>query len=184
MQKKKKDDRLENITRLLNEIAEDNTGLVGSLNQMLTTQEILRSDLMREIGLLRDDFASALIYRVLKDLCNELIMPLAAMEGMLQQADFSDPKAIRSHVESLVITLQSVLSRMGAEKIPIAIGEERFDPSRHRCVGVLAPETSPFPSAPPRAIVRIVEDGYTLAGRTLSPATVELQAEKEPNSMI
>lgn len=179
MSRKTKDGRLESMATILNEIAEDNTALVGSLNRVVATQETLRSDLVREMGLLRDDFAGALAFRALKDLCVELISPLAAMEAMLQQADFADPQAIRGHVESLVITMHSVLSRMGAEKIPISLGEELFDPSRHRCVRVLAPAASPFPSAPPRTIVRIVEDGYTLAGRMLSPAKVEVQAEKE-----
>ena len=173
-----KDEQLESLKLLIEEIAEDNTALAGSLNNMLVVQETLRSDLMREIGLLRDDFAGALIFRVLKDLCNELIMPLSAMEAMLEQADFSDTRAVRGHVESLVITLNSVLGRMGAEKVSIAVGEELFDPSRHRCVRMLAPEASPFPGAPPRTIVRVVEDGYILAGRSLSPAAVEVQSEK------
>jgi len=184
MSRKTKDGRLENMATLLNEIVEDNTALVGSLNRVVATQETLRSDLVREMGLLRDDFASTLAFRALKDLCVELISPLAAMEAMLQQADFADPQVIRGHVESLVITMHSVLSRMGAEKISIAPGEELFDPSRHRCVRILAPEASPFPSAPPRTIVRIVEDGYTLAGRMLSPAKVEVQAEKALGSTM
>ncbi len=179
MSRKTKNGCLENIPTLLNEIVEDNTALVGSLNRVVATQETLRSDLVREMGLLRDDFAGALAFRALKDLCTELISPLAAMEAMLQQADFADTQVIRGHVESLVITMHSVLSRMGAEKISIAPGEELFDPSCHRCVRVLAPDASPFPSAPPRTIVRIVEDGYTLAGRMLSPAKVEVQAEKK-----
>ena len=171
---------LENIANLLDEIAEDNTATVGIINRVLETQEALRSDVTHEIELLRNEFASALVYRVLKDLCKELISPLAAIETMLQEADFSDTQTIRGHVESLVITLNSVLSRMGAEKISISPGEEVFDPNRHRCVRVLTPKESPFPSTPPRTVVHVVEDGYTLAGQILSPAKVEVQAEK-PN---
>ena len=126
MSRKTKNGCLENIPTLLNEIVEDNTALVGSLNRVVATQETLRSDLVREMGLLRDDFAGALAFRALKDLCTELISPLAAMEAMLQQADFADTQVIRGHVESLVITMHSVLSRMGAEKISIAPGEELF----------------------------------------------------------
>ncbi|MFQ5676804.1 MAG: nucleotide exchange factor GrpE [bacterium] len=167
------------MAKLLDEVAEDNTAMVGVINRVLETQEALRSDIFREFEGLRNEFAGALTYRVLKDLCKELISPLTAMEAMLQEADFSDTQTIRSHVESLVITLNSVLSRMGAEKISISPGEEVFDPNRHRCVRVLTPEESPFPSAPPRTVVQVVEDGYTLAGRILSPAKVEVQAEND-----
>lgn len=169
---------LENISKLLEEIAEDNTAVVGSINRVLESQESLQSNLVREIDLLRDEFAGALSYRVLKDLCRELIPPLTAMEMMLAQADFADAGTIRGHVDSLVITLRSVLSRMGAEKISISLGNEMLDPGRHQCVRLLAPEESPFPSAPPRTIVRVVEDGYTLSGKVLIPAKVEVQAGK------
>lgn len=178
MKNKFRNEHQKNMIRLLEEIAEDNTAVIGSLNHLRTAQNTLRTDLVREMGLLRDDFAGALIYRVLKDLCNELIMPLSAMESMLQNADFADTQTIRGHIEGMVITLRCVLSRIGAEIIPIAIGEELFDSSRHYCVGMLTPEVSPFPSTPPRTIVRIVENGYTLAGRVLLPAKVEVQAEK------
>jgi molecular chaperone GrpE (heat shock protein) len=126
---------------------------------------------------LREEFLGSLSYRALKDLCGELIPPLAAMEGILEQGDFTDAAAMRGHVASLIITLQSVLTRMGAEKISVAPGEAVFDPKYHRCVRLLAPSSSPFPSAPPRTVVRVVEDGYTLGGKILSPAHVEVQAE-------
>jgi len=171
--------RLDRMAELLDEIAEDNTAVVGAINRLLDRQEGLRADLIREVSALREDYSGSLVYRALKDMCGELIAPLAAMESMLQKADFTDDATIRGHVESLAITLRNVLSRMGAEKIPISPGEELFDPNRHRCVQLLTPESSPFPSALPRTIVRIVEDGYTLAGRILTPAKVEVQAEAE-----
>jgi molecular chaperone GrpE (heat shock protein) len=65
---------------------------------------------------------------------------------------------------------------MGAEKISVSPGEEVFDPAIHLCVRLLAPEESPFPGALPRTVVRVVEDGYTLGGRVLSPAKVEVQS--------
>jgi molecular chaperone GrpE (heat shock protein) len=178
MKKQSTDERLKNVSELLEEIAEDNTTIAGSINRVLETQEALRVNLAQEMGLLREEFAGALAYRVLKDLCGELIPPLTAMERMIEEADFSDPQTIRGHVNGLVITMRNVLNRMGAEKISIAPGEAFFDPNAHRCVRLLTPEESPFPSAPPRTIVRIVEDGYTLAGRLLAPAQVEVQAEK------
>jgi molecular chaperone GrpE len=173
------DARLDGISQLLEELVEDNTAVAGSLSRVIETQETLRSDLVREMAQLREEFAGALSYRVLKDLCGELIRPLGAMEAMLEGADFTDAATIRGHVTSLVVTLRSVLSRMGAEKISVAPGEAVFDPNRHRCVRLLAPEESPFPSVPPRTVVRVVEDGYTLAGRLLIPAHVEVQAEKQ-----
>src|SRR6185503_5196359 len=105
MKTKLNEGRLESMTKLLEELAEDNTAMVGSISNVIKGQETLRSDLFREIDLLRNDFAGALTYRVLKDLCRELVMPLAAMEAMLEQADFADGKTIRGHVDSLVITL-------------------------------------------------------------------------------
>ncbi|MCP4263680.1 MAG: nucleotide exchange factor GrpE [Planctomycetes bacterium] len=173
--------RLENIAKLVNEIAEDNTSLVGVINRVLEGHSALRIDLIREIGRLREDLAGVFTYHTLKDICNELIPLIAAMEAMLHQADFTDTRAIRGHVESLVITLYSVLSRMGAEKITISPGEDVFDAKRHQCIRLLTPEESPFPRVPPRTVVRIVEDGYTFADRILLPARVEVQAE-EPNN--
>jgi molecular chaperone GrpE (heat shock protein) len=172
------DRRLEKMSELLDEIANDNAVLAGSIRRLLEAQESSRNDLLRELSLIREDFAGDLAYRVLKDLCTELVVPLSAMEAMLERADFSDPATIRGHLDSLVITLRSVLSRMGAQKIAVSPGEEIFDPNRHRCIGLLSPEKSPFPSAPPRTIVRVIEDGYTLAGRVLVPAKVEVQSER------
>ncbi|HEX8070620.1 MAG TPA: nucleotide exchange factor GrpE [Pyrinomonadaceae bacterium] len=170
--------RLDEMARLLEEIADDNTAVAGSIGRVLDAQEALRAEVARGLDQLREDFAGALTYRVLKDLCGELIRPLAAMERMVAGADFADPAQIREHVESLVVTLQSVLARLGAEKISVAPGAAQFDPAAHRCVRLLAPAESPFPSAPPRTVVRVVEDGYTLAGRLLAPAQVEVQAEQ------
>ncbi len=176
------EDCLGKMTQLLEEIAEDNAAVVGLINRVLENHTALRSDVVHEIDLLRKDFAGALAFRALKDLCRELIPPLAAMEAMLERADFADPNTIRGHVESFVITLRSVLSRMSAEKIAISSGEEIFDPNRHLYVRLLTPEQSPFPSAPPRTVVRVVEDGYILAGQVLLPAKVEVQAEKGADS--
>lgn len=178
MKKALSEQRLEQMSSLLEEIAEDNTAVASSLNRVLETQETLRSGLVREMEMLREDFTGSLSYRVLKDLCHELIPPLTAMETMLDQADFTDANTVRGHVASLVITLQSVLSRMGAEKISVAPGEAMFDPHYHRCVRLLAPAESPFPSAPPRTVVRVLEDGYTLGGKVLAPAHVEVQTEQ------
>jgi molecular chaperone GrpE (heat shock protein) len=168
-------DRLDRIGRLLEEVVEDNTAVTTSMNQLGQAQRGLGADVTRGLTELRRDLASGLAYRALKDLCVELIGPLGAMEGMLARADFTDTDAVAGHVRSLVLTLHGVLNRMGAERIPVAIGQELFNPNRHRCVGQLAPNSSPFPDASPRTVVRVVEDGYLLDQRVLTPATVEIQ---------
>jgi molecular chaperone GrpE len=169
-------DQLKNILQLLEEIAEDNMAVVESLNRVREAQDTLRSDVTREIEQLRDEWTSALTFRALNDICGELIPPLTAMETMLQQAEFADAQTVVGHVDSLAFTLRNILRRMGAEKISVSPGEEVFDPAIHLCVRLLAPEESPFPGALPRTVVRVVEDGYTLGGRVLSPAKVEVQS--------
>ena len=167
------------VVDLMEEVAEAQTGLMAASNRILEEQAFLRGELGRQCDMLRQDFAQDLAYRTLKDLCKELAPPLSAMEAILAGADFADPAVIRGHVESLVVTMRSVMSRMGAEKIAISPGEDTFSPDRHMCHSVVAPDASPFPSAPPRTIVRIVEDGYVLGGRILTPARVEVQGERK-----
>jgi molecular chaperone GrpE (heat shock protein) len=173
------EDRLQKLAELLEEVAEDNTTIAGSLGRLMESQEALRSDVVRELDALREDFRSALVFRALKEVCRELVPPLAAMEAMLKHADFSNEAIIRGHVESLAITVQTVLGRLGVEKISVSPGEEMFDSSRHLCVRMRTPAESPFPSVAPRTVVRVVEDGYVLAGRILSPAKVEVQTEEQ-----
>jgi molecular chaperone GrpE (heat shock protein) len=168
-------ERLDRIGTLLEEVVEDNTAVTTSMNQLGQTQRALSADVTRELTGLRKDIAAGLAYRTLKDLCVELIGPLGAMEAMLARADFADTEAVAGHVRSLVLTLHGVLNRMGAERIVVALGEELFNPNRHRCVGQVAPDRSPFPDTPPRTVVRVVEDGYVLDERVLMPAMVEIQ---------
>lgn len=169
-------ERLDRIGSLLEEVVEDNTAVTTAMNQLGQTQHTLSADLMRELADLRRDLAAGLAYRTLKDLCVELIGPLGAMEAMLARADFTDTEAVAGHVRSLVVTLHGVLSRMGARRVAVSLGEELFNPNKHRCVGQVAPDRSPFPDAPPRTVVRVVEDGYLLDERVLTPAAVEIQA--------
>lgn len=171
-------ERLDRIATLLDEVVDDNTAVTTSMNQLSQAQRALSADVTREISGLRKELASGLAYRTLKDLCVELIRPLGAMEDMLRRADFSDTEAVAGHVRSLVLTLNGVLNRMGAERIAVGVGEELFNPARHRCVGVVDPGTSPFPDAPPRTVVRLLEDGYVFEDRLLSPVAVEIQADR------
>lgn len=168
-------ERLDRIGTLLEEVVEDNTAMTTSMNQLSQAQRALSADLTRELTSLRRDLAAGLAYRTLKDLCVELIGPLSAMQAMLDRADFADPEAVAGHVRSLALTLHGVLGRMGAERIVVAPGEELFNPNKHRCVGQVEPDRSPFPDAPPRTVVRVLEDGYLLDQRLLMPALVEIQ---------
>jgi len=165
------------LFELMEEVAEDNVALSAMFNRMLEAQVATREQLIREIDSLRQDLAGAVAYRALKDLCRELTTPLGALQSMLQDSDFSDPAIIQRHVSGLVVTIRSVLLRMGAEEIAVSPGEDLFNPERHFCMRIVPPQESPYPSAPPRTVVRVVENGYFLGGRLLSPARVEVQSE-------
>jgi molecular chaperone GrpE (heat shock protein) len=102
------------------------------------------------------------------------------MQRLLDEGDFSDPTIIQGHVSSLVTTLNLVMQRMGAEKMIIDPGVELFDPHHHLCVRLISPAESPFPQAPARTVVRIVEDGYTAGGKVITPAKVEVQNGGQP----
>jgi len=167
---------LNEIRLLLEEVVEDNTAVIARLDQFGHQQSGQSGDALREIAALRADLGGGLAFKALRDLATELIGPLSAIDAMLERADFSDPAATESHVRSLSLTLSGVLARMGAERVPIDVGAELFDPGRHRCVGTVKPAESPFPDAAPRTVVRVVQDGYLLHDRPLTPATVEIQA--------
>jgi molecular chaperone GrpE (heat shock protein) len=166
------------LGKLVEEIVDDNMAVVATLTRLDQAQQGLATDVAQGFAALRKDLAGALTYRALKDLCIELVGPLTAMEAMLARADFADPAAVAQHVRSLSLTLRGVLARMGAERVTVAVGEELYDPNRHRCVGVVDPADSPFPDAAPHTVVRVVEDGYVLDRRPLNPPTVEIQASR------
>jgi molecular chaperone GrpE (heat shock protein) len=178
MFREKTDGRLEQVAKLLEEIVDDNTAIVGELKRLERTQQVVGADIERSVSLLRDDLTGGLAYRALKDLCSELIGPLAAAEAMLERADFADPDIVAGHVRSICVTLRGVLRRMGAEKMHVVVGQDRYDPQRHQCVGIVDPERSPFPEAAPHTVVRVVEDGYILDRRPLTPVRVEIQASR------
>jgi molecular chaperone GrpE (heat shock protein) len=178
MPKEGADARLEQIAKLLEELVDDNTVVVAEFKKLNHAVREVGSDFERDLSALRGDLADALTYRALKDFCTELIGPLAAMERMLERADFTDPEMIAGHIRSLSVTLRAVLSRMGAEQVTIAVGEELYDPSRHRCVGVVTPDSSPFPDAAPHTVVRVVQDGYMLGRRPLIAPSVEIQSSR------
>jgi len=167
--------RLDRIERQLEEMVDDNTTLVAELRRLEHTQREAAESAGHAVERLRHDLESRVVHTALRDLCLELIGPLAAMEAVAG-GGLTDPAVAAGHLRSLALTLRGLLGRMGAEVVPIVVGQDRYDPERHHCVGVLTPAESPFPQAPPHTVVRIVEDGYLLGRRQLTPAQVEIQA--------
>jgi molecular chaperone GrpE (heat shock protein) len=158
-------EQLEQIGRRLDEMADDNTAVVAELRR-----------LEHGVGALRREIEDQIAYAALRDLVRSMVSPLAVLEEMAA-ADLSDPAVTAGHLRGLSVTLRGVLTRLGAESVPIVVGQDRYDPERHRCVRVVDPGGSPFPNAPPHTVVRVVEDGYVLRGRQLSPVQVEIQAD-------
>jgi molecular chaperone GrpE (heat shock protein) len=169
--------RLDQIEQHLEEIAEDNTSVVAELRRIEHARQESADALTRTVTGLRDDLEATLAYNALRDLCTAVIGPLSAIETMAAEADFTDPALAAAHVRGLALTLRGVLTRMGAEVIPVVVGHDLYDPARHRCVGVVRPDESPFPDARAHTVVRVVEDGYDLGRRQLTPAQVEIQAD-------
>jgi molecular chaperone GrpE (heat shock protein) len=100
---------------------------------------------------------------------------VAVLEDMVSHADFSDGATLRGHIESLAMTVNSALTRMGIERMPVVAGSDLFDSRMHSCVRVCAPEDSPFPSAPTRTIVRVQSPGFLIRGNVVQPAQVWVQ---------
>jgi molecular chaperone GrpE (heat shock protein) len=171
-------ERLDDIGRQLEEIIDDNTAFVTELRRVDRAQQETADAVQRAVGALRQDLEAALAHHAVRDLCLSLLGPLTALDEMLATADLADPRVIAGHLRSVSLTLRGVLARMGAEAVPIVVGEDLYDPDRHRCVGVVEPADSPFPLARPNTVVRVVEEGYVLHRRPLRPAQVEIQADR------
>jgi molecular chaperone GrpE (heat shock protein) len=163
------------IHRAVEEVAEDNVALLQAVKRSAESQETTRGMLLQEIGQLRGDIASELVANSLRAFCREFSPVLNALEGMLAEADFSDPQTTRQHVESLAATVQGALLRLGIERLSIAVGTDLFDSHVHDCVRVCTASDSPLPEAPSRTIVRIQEPGYSVHGRLAMPAKVWVQ---------
>ena len=81
------EEQLDHVTQLLEEIVEDNTTLVESANRILEAQNNLRTDMIRGLEQARRDFSENLTFYAVKEVCQELLPPLTAIEAMLQQMD-------------------------------------------------------------------------------------------------
>ena len=156
--------RLDEIGQQLEELAEGNTALIAEVRRLERGQRELRQEM-----------ETAMAYAALRDLCLALTGPLAALEAA-GEVELTDPAVAAGHLRGMALTMRGVLTRMGAEVVPVVAGRDTFDPAWHRCVGVLGPDSSPFPHAPPHTVVRVVESGYMLRSRPLTPAQVEIQA--------
>jgi molecular chaperone GrpE len=170
------EERIERLTGLLEEMVQDNTSLFDVLNRIKSEQEQARAIILQELNQLRAEFAGATSFRALRELCRELVPNITTLRTMLDHNDLSEPAVIRGHLESLMITLESVMERMGAQKIPVDPGVDPFDPARHLCVNLVQPASSPFPDAPARTVVRLLENGYAVGDKVITPAIVEVQA--------
>jgi molecular chaperone GrpE (heat shock protein) len=179
MAQKTVDERLEQMEKLLEELAEDNSAVIGTLNQLAESSRALRAALTTEMDRLRDELAANLLHRALKDLCRETMPVLSAMERFVSEQEGSGDEAWRMHVTGIAAALKHSLSRFGVEKVQVKAGEDQFQMDRHACVKRIAAAESPFPDAPPRTVVRVVEDGYTIGGVVVQPARVEVQASAE-----
>jgi molecular chaperone GrpE (heat shock protein) len=169
--------QLEQIGRQLEEMADDNTALVAELRRLERVQHEMAATLGDGFGALRREIEEQIAYAALRDLAQSVIGPLTVLEEMADRADLTDPRVAAGHLRGLSMTLRGVLTRLGAEIVPIVVGQDRYDPERHRCVRVLDPAESPYPQAAPHTVVRVLEDGYVLRKRPLSPAQVEIQAD-------
>ena len=172
------------------EIGEDNMRVLQGMRRAAEGQESLRSLMLEEFGRVRADIGSELSIQFLMACCREISPVLNALEGMLAGADFSDADTTRGHVESLAIGLMAAFERMGIERIPVAVGTDVYNSRLHDCVRVCTRADSPFPEAGSCTIVRLLEQGYTIRGRVVSPAKVWVQkaetedteTEKETNA--
>jgi molecular chaperone GrpE len=93
----------------------------------------------------------------------------AAREGLPEGAD----PALRRGFDLVEDQLLQVLSRHGVVRIVAA--EEPFDPAQHEAVVVVS-----HPTLGPGTVSRELRPGFTLHGRVVRPAQVEVVAEGGP----
>jgi molecular chaperone GrpE (heat shock protein) len=163
------------IHHALEEVAEDNMALSRAIKGVSDHQESLRTDVCREIDRLRTDVAGELLSQALRHYCRELSPALSAVERMLADADLADAAVTRQHLESLAMTLQSALLRMGIERLDVAVGRDPFDSRVHDCVRTCTAEDSPIPDAARGVVVLVQEHGYVVHGKIAQPAKVWVQ---------
>jgi molecular chaperone GrpE (heat shock protein) len=166
---------LPQLRQALEEVAEDNMALLRAVRCVGDDQQMLRSDLCRELDRLRSDVEGELLSAGLRQHCRELSPVLGALERMLAYADLSDTATMRAHLQSLLLMLESALRRMGIERQSIEVGQDRFDSLVHECVHACSAADSPIPEAARGVIVFVQEPGYLVQGRVAQPAKVWVQ---------
>ncbi len=157
------------------ELTEDNVHILDAITRLHKEQGLTRSTFLQEIGKLRDAISDELALLTLRNICMELTPLLNVLERMLQSADLQDADKTRDHLFSFSQAFERALQRTGIDRLPVVAGKDLFNPHFHDCVKVCKPEESPFPEAPPKTIVFIEENGYTLRGRLALPARVWVQ---------
>jgi molecular chaperone GrpE len=89
-----------------------------------------------------------------------------AIEAGAAQPDKAETDGLVSGVVATDQLLAKILKRFGVE--PINALNAPFDPAKHEAVM----EVDDAGKKPPRSVVKVLEDGYTLHGRLLRPARV------------
>ncbi len=167
--------KLTDIHRTVEEVAEDGLALLQVVRRTQVEQEAMRGALTQEVAQLRADLAGEMTTQLMRAHCRELSPVVAVLEDMLTSGDFSDGPTIRGHIESLTMTVNSAMGRMGIERMPVVAGTDLFDSRIHSCVRVCGLEDSPFPAAPTRTIVRVQSPGFLVHGNVVQPAQVWVQ---------
>jgi molecular chaperone GrpE (heat shock protein) len=163
------------LLRAVEEVAEDNVALVKAVKHAADEQGNLRATLLGEIDQLRSELTGKMISQALRQACREFAPVVHALQRMLDENDFDNAATTREHVGSVLTTLESGLTRMKIERVPITAGQDPFNPHIHECVGVCRASDSPFPDAVTGTIVRVQEHGYRVQGRLALPAKVWVQ---------
>ena len=88
-----------------------------------------------------------------------------AIEASAAQPDKAEPAALTGGVVATDQLLAKILRRFGVE--PIDALNAPFDPAKHEAVMEVDAA-----GKPPRSVVQVLEDGYTLHDRLLRPARV------------
>ena len=175
-------DALQQITatrQMVAEVVEDNMALLEAVKRSAEGHEGVRETVVREADRLREQVSGELQFQIVQNTCREIIPILHAIKRMAAGADFTDPEAVRQHVESFASTLDGALRRLGINRLEVHEGIDLFDATFHECVKVCIGADSPMPDAPHRAIVRVEEVGYTINGRLAMPARVWVQKKEE-----
>lgn len=167
------------MRQMMAEVVEDNMALLEAAKRNTEGQMAVRATVVREVDRLREDVSGELRFQIMRNVCKEIIPVLHAIRRMAATADFTAADVTRQHVESIALTLDGTLGRIGIDRHEVKEGVDVFNPHLHECVKVCGAGESPLPDAPPRTIVRVEEPGYSVHGKLAFPARVWVQKAGE-----